>query len=152
MSSEDEKIQKIWEHFWRRIEEEYEFGSVFVERVFQKANEIWEKTSPYPLESDTMTITVEDGYFKSTLPSFVFVAALGEVMFEVFYGMFEDIFKGMASKILEEAKNAAVMEIKKDLSSAIIHPKVCKACSFPNPPTAKYCSECGTNLEGGGDG
>ncbi|AIY90023.1 hypothetical protein GACE_0977 [Geoglobus acetivorans] len=134
------------------MDEEHQFGSFFVERVFQKANEIWKRTSPYPLESDTMTITVEDGIFKSTLPSFVLVAALGEVMFEIFHGMFEDVFKGMASKILEEAKTAAVMEIKKDLSSAIIPPKVCKKCSFPNPPTAKYCSECGTYIEEDEDG
>ena len=137
----------MWGYFWKRLEEEYGFGKAFLERVFQKAEEMWEKASPYPLEHDVINITVEDATFRATMPAFVFVAAVGEVVFELVYNMLEDTSKEMARRIMEEAKDAAVKEIKKDLSHAIILPKVCKKCGFHNPITAKYCSECGEPLE-----
>ena len=150
----DERIQRAFEHLWKRLREEYPFGDMFEAMVFQKANEIWEKTSPYPTEYDEFKIDVEGKIFRGSLPAFVFITAIGETIKDILLDIYNSLpelskeaFEEVKDGIIEEVKKKTLWELKHDLSGSIIFYKTCPDCGFKNPPTAKYCMECGYNFE-----
>ncbi len=143
----EESEEKVWDYFWERFEEKYSFGKYFLHRVFEKATEIWKEISPYPLGNDVSSISIEEGVFKGTMSSFVFTAAIGETVLEMLRSLLPPILDEALEEIIEKAKDATLVELKSELSKYMILPKKCPRCNYENPPTAKYCMECGHNFE-----
>ena len=139
--------EKIWEYFWERFEEKYSFGKYFLQNVFEIATQMWREISPYPLSKDVSTIYVEDGFFKGTMSSFIFTAAIGEAFIDALRSILPSILDDAVEEIAKKAKDATLMEVKDELSKYMILPKKCPKCGYENPPTAKYCMECGYDFE-----
>ena len=142
-----EEEDKFSKYFWNRFEEKHSFGKYFMQRVFEKATEIWRDVSPTPFEKVDIYMTIEESEFRGTVSSFVFLAAVGEVILEMLGELLPSILDEAVEHIAKQAKDATLMELKSELSKYIILPKKCTRCGYENPPTAKYCMECGYNFE-----
>jgi len=139
--------EKVWKYFLGKIRKKYSFGNYFLQRVFEKATEMWREISPYPIGDDISSISVEEGVFKGSMSSFIFTAAIGEVILEILRSFLPSILDEAIEEIVKKARDATLLEIKSELSRYMILPKKCPRCNYENPPTAKYCMECGYNFE-----